>query len=80
MDVVDVVAVVAVVAVVEAEVNRANEAVFDLFIVWLVSQTEGCGPVYKIVYTVESGLASSSQKIYVFYGWSLTAPLSCLCK
>ena len=64
MAVVDVVAVVDV----EAVVNRANEAVFDLFIVWLVSQTEGCGPVYRIVYTVESGLASSSQKIYVFMG------------
>ena len=34
----------------------------------LVSQTEGCGPVYRIVYTVESGLASSSQKIDVFMG------------
>ena len=62
MDVVDVVrAVVDVVDVVEAEVDRANKAVFDLFIVWLAYQTDGCGPVSRIVYTVEPDLASSAQ-------------------
>ena len=32
---------------VETEVNRANEAVFDIFIVCLVGQTEGCGPMSR---------------------------------
>ena len=46
VDVLDVAAVVAVVDV-ETEVNRANEAVFDIFIVSLVGQTEGCGPLSR---------------------------------
>ena len=44
-------------------IKKANEVVFDLFIIWLVGQMEGCGPVSRIMYTVEPDLASSAQKM-----------------